>query len=223
MRPRLINYNDKWYLECMQSRSNDIYCNCQLQTNIFINYWTCDSQFAQSKMQYIDPTVYNPSNTCHIKTKLTESFFNDPILNHCQAMQSNVNFEDCKAEGKMKQSNMFKSKINAKFLKNYQCRIEERRNERGGITTYYICKYEGCSKEFTRTWSIIDHVRMHEGVRPYICKFCSKSYTQKGNMIKHMRRHTEPLVDSRRSYFCEFCGHGYTEKYNLKVIFFLLS
>ena len=173
-----LNYcNDKRYLNSIQSSSDDIYNNCQLQTNILSNYWMCDSQQIQTQIQHINSSVFSALRTRHTETKLTESFFNDPILNHDQVMQAIANVKDCKIEGPMRQSNMLKSKINAKFLKNYQCRIEERRNERGGITTYYICKYEGCSKEFTRTWSIIDHVRMHEGVRPYVCKFCSRSYS----------------------------------------------
>ena len=85
-------------------------------------------------------------------------------------------------------------------LRNYKCTVEQRKNSRGGITTVYTCKYDGCNKEFTRTWSILDHVRMHEGIRPYTCPYCSRSYTQKGNMIKHMRRHTEPDIDNRRLY-----------------------
>ena len=107
-----------------------------------------------------------------------------------------------------RQSNMSKSKVNMRLLNGYRCHVEERKNQRGGITTFYIWKYEGCDKEFTRSWSILDHVRMHEGVRPYTCKFCQRSYTQKGNMLKHMRRHTQPNVDSRRSYIWEFCNNG---------------
>lgn len=68
-------------------------------------------------------------------------------------------------------SNLTKSKVNMKLLQNYNCKIEKRKNGKGGVTTVYICKYNNCNKEFTRTWSIIDHVRMHEGVRPYKCKY----------------------------------------------------
>ena len=87
-----------------------------------------------------------------------------------------------------------------KLLKDYDCKIEQRRNKKGGITTYYICTYENCKKEFTRTWSILDHARMHVGIRPYSCKICGRSYTQKGNMLKHMKRHDEPPINTRRSY-----------------------
>ncbi|CAI2375523.1 unnamed protein product [Moneuplotes crassus] len=114
-------------------------------------------------------------------------------------------------------SNLTKSKLNMKLLQDYNCSIQKRKNPKGGITTVYICNYGACNKEFTRSWSIIDHVRMHEGVRPYKCKFCDKSYTQKGNMLKHMKRHTDPSVNDRRSYECQFCSKKYTEKYNLKT------
>lgn len=31
----------------------------------------------------------------------------------------------------------------------------------------YYCQYDGCNKFFTKTWNLLDHVRMHEGVKPY--------------------------------------------------------
>lgn len=124
-------------------------------------------------------------------------------------------FENPKSQ--KRPSNMTKSKVNMKLLKDYRCSVEKRANEKGGITTVYTWLYSECGKEFTRAWSILDHVRMHEGVRPYVWKFWNRSYTQKGNMIKHMIKHTEPEVDNRRSYTCEFWNRGYTEKYNLKV------
>ena len=72
---------------------------------------------------------------------------------------------------KKRLSNLTKSKANVKLLKDYNCKVEKRRNDKGGVTTVYICKYSGCNREFTRTWSILDHVRMHEGVRPYKCPY----------------------------------------------------
>mmetsp|Transcript_12174 Transcript_12174/g.12186 ORF Transcript_12174/g.12186 Transcript_12174/m.12186 type:complete len:115 (-) Transcript_12174:210-554(-) len=91
---------------------------------------------------------------------------------------------------------------NIECLKKFKCSFEKRKNEKGGITTVYICKHHNCNKEFSRTWSILDHCRMHEGVKPYNCKVCGRAYTQKGNMIKHMKRHSQPAVEQRKNFGC---------------------
>ena len=214
-----MSINEDWArlnYECYQYNYEELHYNSKSQFINFNRYCLCPDSSITDQIKYKNCISPNSTNWAQAETKLVESFYNDPILNNSWTEPASQH--DFKSDNQTRQSNLSKSKINAKFLKSYQCKIEERRNERGGVTTFYVCKYEGWDKEFTRTWSILDHVRMHEGVRPYVCKFCSRSYTQKGNMIKHMRRHTQPCVDSRRSYVCKFCGHGYTEKYNLKVI-----
>ena len=43
----------------------------------------------------------------------------------------------------------------------------------------YICRYEGWDKKFTKTWNLLDHVRMHEGIKPYtVILFLLKNYGQ---------------------------------------------
>ena len=191
----------------------------ELEANQWFN---SDSNLEMSgNLDFISPLAWNGVGSMAIDTKGICCWNIPPTsyLNEHQRDLSSVYTPYSEGVSKSaRQSNLSKSKVNVQLLKNYQWEVEKRKNENGGITTVYICKYEGCDKEFTRTWSILDHVRMHEGVRPYVCKYCSRTYTQKGNMIKHMRRHTQPNVDSRRAYICEFCNHGYTEKYNLKVL-----
>jgi len=91
---------------------------------------------------------------------------------------------------------------------------------KGGSTgkkVNYQCQYKGCSKIFPKAWNFLDHVRMHEKIKPFQWKICLKRYTQKGNLYKHSRQHKFPLVEERKCHKCDFCSQAYTEKYNLKV------
>lgn len=89
-------------------------------------------------------------------------------------------------------------------------------------TVEYKCGYPGCGKILQKPWNLLDHVRMHEGVKPFTCQWCGKGFTQKGNLKKHCRQHVHPNVNDRKRYSCRFCGKGYTERYNLKVNLALL-
>ena len=82
----------------------------------------------------------------------------------------------------------------------------------------YVCKYEECNKEFTKTWNLLDHVRMHEGIKPFVCQIWNKTFTQKGNLKKHIviNHSTESLKD-RKKFRWEYCSKKYTERYNLVV------
>ena len=84
--------------------------------------------------------------------------------------------------------------------------------------TEYKWGYENCGKLLQKPWNLLDHVRMHEGVKPYLCQWWGKGFTQKGNLKKHARQHVNPDVNDRKRYSCRFCGKGYTERYNLKVL-----
>ena len=81
----------------------------------------------------------------------------------------------------------------------------------------YVCKYNEWNKVFTKTWNLLDHVRMHEGIRPFKCKHWPKSFTQKGNLKKHQIQHTIATLKERKRFKCHICNKGYTEKYNLEV------
>ncbi|GFY41446.1 hypothetical protein TNIN_77501 [Trichonephila inaurata madagascariensis] len=56
----------------------------------------------------------------------------------------------------------------------------------------FCCEY--CLKCFTRKRSLIDHVNIHTGTRPYVCQFCSNTFTQRASCNRHMKlRHPELL------------------------------
>eukprot|EP00344_Euplotes_crassus_P005821 CAMPEP_0196998208 /NCGR_PEP_ID=MMETSP1380-20130617/3642_1 /TAXON_ID=5936 /ORGANISM="Euplotes crassus, Strain CT5" /LENGTH=130 /DNA_ID=CAMNT_0042414683 /DNA_START=297 /DNA_END=689 /DNA_ORIENTATION=- len=81
----------------------------------------------------------------------------------------------------------------------------------------YKCGEPGCDKVMQKPWNLLDHVRMHAGVKPYVCKWCGNRFTQKGNLKKHVRQHIRPDVNDRKRYNCRYCSKGYTERYNLKT------
>ena len=107
---------------------------------------------------------------------------------------------------------------NLKHLENFPYDYEYQKNSANGkLVIVYICKFDGWGKEFLRTWNLLDHVRMHQGVKPHTCPHCSKTFTQKGNLRKHVYRHNNPNLQSRRRYKCKFCKSRFTERYNYKV------
>lgn len=78
------------------------------------------------------------------------------------------------------------------MIKDYKCSISylpgnsERRKKR-----VIHCGYGNWTKTFTKTWNFIDHARMHEGVRPFVCTKCHKKFTQRWNLKKHLERHNQ--------------------------------
>ena len=46
----------------------------------------------------------------------------------------------------------------------------------------YTCKSSGWNKHFKKIWNMLDHMRMHEGIKPFVCELWKKSFTQKGNL-----------------------------------------
>ncbi|CAI2379918.1 unnamed protein product [Moneuplotes crassus] len=78
-----------------------------------------------------------------------------------------------------------------KSLNNYDYKIREREHPvTGKKTLMYICQFKGgCHKEFERCWNLLDHCRMHFGVKPYSCPKCDRRFTQKGNLNKHLGTH----------------------------------
>lgn len=77
-------------------------------------------------------------------------------------------------------------------LDSYKYTIMYKHNKKSGRTVrYFLCQYDNCDKKFNKSWNFIDHMRMHNGEKPYKCKDCGKEFTQKGNFNKHCRIHSQ--------------------------------
>ena len=149
-------------------------------------------------------------------------------INCNEVTQSYQNFEtykQLKNAAKMSNPDISKEKIYEQLLKPFRqekVKLWDAAQKRFRVS--YICKYEGCDKEFTKTWNLLDHVRMHEGIKPFTCNLCSKTFTQKGNLKKHyIVQHSSESLEERKKFRCEVWGKGYTERYNLVVRFLIYS
>lgn len=124
--------------------------------------------------------------------------------------------------GYLNQNNEKREELYVKLLADYKYNtLKHYDEEKEREVIQYQCGYEGCRKVLQKPWNLLDHVRMHEGVKPYECEWCGKKFTQKGNLKKHSRQHENPDVNNRKRYNCRYCNKGYTERYNLKVGFLL--
>jgi uncharacterized Zn-finger protein len=98
-----------------------------------------------------------------------------------------------------------KEELYIKLLSSYRyhtVRNFDEEKEKEIIT--YQCGYSQCRKILQKPWNLLDHVRMHEGVKPFKCDWCGKGFTQKGNLKKHARQHFNPDVNDRKRYNCRF-------------------
>jgi len=88
----------------------------------------------------------------------------------------------------------------------------------GKSLSTYVCNFKGCNKEFTRKGNLLDHARMHAGIKPFQCEHWNKSFTQKSNLRKHVKVHLHPNLEDRKRYSWDDWGCSYTERYNYMVM-----
>ncbi len=54
-----------------------------------------------------------------------------------------------------------------------------------------------CGKKLTSTDSLARHMRYHDNIKPYICRFCQKSFVEAAHLYRHIKLchiHAEPIA-----------------------------
>lgn len=72
------------------------------------------------------------------------------------------------------------------FLENYDCDQ---------------CPFKECAKRFKYRSSLVNHMKIHQGLKDFKCRFCEKTFTTKGNKKDHERRHLRMYL-----FVCNKCG-----------------
>lgn len=82
-----------------------------------------------------------------------------------------------------------------------------------------LIQYEGdkgkptcdvCQKQFKRREHLVQHMKLHQGVRPFKCDQCEKAFNRKEHLLRHRTSHT-----GAKSFKCEHCQKMFSRKDNL--------
>ncbi|XP_055688900.1 transcription factor Sp3 isoform X2 [Lutzomyia longipalpis] len=74
----------------------------------------------------------------------------------------------------------------------------------------FKCEEVGCSKTFSRKEHLMRHVVSHTGKKMFSCEFCHKFFSRKDNLNKHKRTHSEYVNNG--PFYCEICQKSFVVK-----------
>ena len=80
-------------------------------------------------------------------------------------------------------------------------------------TTVHICPFNGCGMKFVSRTKFMDHMNVHTGAKPYICRGCGKGYSDRYKKKVH-----EDIYTGKKSASCSHCSLPFTSTTSMKVL-----
>ena len=81
-----------------------------------------------------------------------------------------------------------------------------------------------CGKTLLHRKYLPDHMRLHTGERPYVCKTCGASFSSRSSLQKHKKLHNKYLMENRDDYQyvekpfqCPICGKKFADLHTMQV------
>ena len=76
--------------------------------------------------------------------------------------------------------------------------------QRRALERPHACPATPCSRRFARTDELTRHLRVHTGLKPFVCPVCERSFSRSDHLTTHVRTHT-----GERPFACEQCGRRF--------------
>ncbi|KAG1686614.1 hypothetical protein DVH05_006329 [Phytophthora capsici] len=82
---------------------------------------------------------------------------------------------------------------------------------------FHRCPEPSCLRQFSRKYSLSEHMKTHTGERPHVCpvRSCAKRFTTSGNLARHKRLHgyIEPIKCPVEGCICAFPSDSKLDKH----------
>ena len=76
--------------------------------------------------------------------------------------------------------------------------------QRRALERPHACPASPCSRRFARTDELTRHLRVHTGLKPFVCPVCERSFSRSDHLTTHVRTHT-----GERPFACDQCGRRF--------------
>ena len=155
------------------------------KTRIYIVEGDQDAIFSKLKEMSISSLIMNKEKELFSQSESDSKFYNfhsspltkpDSIKGLKMDLSDNKNIiyiktKDDGAKLLREVEELSESVTSCEKLKGHPCSISHKYNKTTRRMNKVItCNYEGCGKQFTKSWNILDHFKVHTGDRPFVCE-----------------------------------------------------